>query len=91
MAKVFVGDLDASVGDEELLRRFSEFGQVLDCKVNVEQSKDGRQTVSKGTGFVVFAELIAAELACSVGKQSGQRVWMVRPCCTTVGFNTPGV
>jgi hypothetical protein len=33
---------------------------------------------SKGYGFVVFSDEVSAELACTVGKQSGQRIWRVR-------------
>ena len=47
-------------------------------------SKGKDKETSKGYGFVVFSDEVSAELACTVGKQSGQRIWRVRK------QNTPG-
>ena len=41
-------------------------------------SKGKDKETSKGYGFVVFSDEVSAELACTVGKQSGQRIWRVR-------------
>jgi hypothetical protein len=47
-------------------------------------SKGKDKETSKGYGFVIFSDEVSAELACTVGKQSGQRIWRVR------AENTPG-
>ena len=41
-------------------------------------SKGKDKETSKGYGFVIFSDEVSAELACTVGKQSGQRIWRVR-------------
>ena len=59
-------------------------GRGLQATVCKGTSKGKDKETSKGYGFVVFSDEVSAELACTVGKQSGQRIWRVRK------QNTPG-
>lgn len=59
MIKLFVGNLPFSTSDSELIRIFSEFGEIHEAVV-IRDRATGR---SKGFGFVTFLEESAAEAA----------------------------
>ena len=58
-SKVYVGNLPFSVGQEELKKLFSQFGEITEATV-ISDKFSGR---SKGFGFVTFAKKEDAEKA----------------------------
>lgn len=62
----------------EVARSTDALRLLLKAQVSKGVSKGKDKETSKGYGFVIFSDEVSAELACTVGKQSGQRIWRVR-------------
>jgi len=67
-AKVYVGNLPFSTGDNELKELFSSYGEITEATV-IKDKYSGR---SKGFGFVTFADDAAAQKA--VAELNGKEV-----------------
>ena len=59
-AKLFVGNLSWSVGDEDLKELFGQYGEIVEAKVITERFNPSR---SKGIAFVEFTDAEAAQRA----------------------------
>jgi len=57
-ANLYVSNMPKSVGQEELQAAFTQFGEIINCRVLTESSG-----VSKGVGFVLFNKREQAEAA----------------------------
>ena len=57
--KIYVGNLDYQMSDEDLKSEFSSYGEIQDVII-IKDHETGR---SKGFGFVTFAEESALEKA----------------------------
>jgi len=74
--QMFVGNLSIHAGEEDVLAHFAKFGEVLDCSV----VKDNETKLSRGFGFVTFAERAHAEAA--IKECGGQEI---KALCPTHG------
>tara|TARA_B100000427_G_scaffold324141_1_gene328766 strand:+ start:2437 stop:2709 length:273 start_codon:yes stop_codon:yes gene_type:complete len=63
--KIYVGNLDYQMSDEDLKNEFSSYGEIQDVIV-IKDHETGR---SKGFGFVTFAEESALEKALELDGQ----------------------
>jgi RNA recognition motif-containing protein len=63
--KIYVGNLDYQMTDEELKSEFSSYGDIQDVII-IKDHETGR---SKGFGFVTFAEESALEKALELDGQ----------------------
>jgi len=73
---VYIKDIDAEITDEDLDRKFSEFGLVQNCKIM--RKEDG---TSAGFGFVNFAnhdDAVKAVEALHGADFKGQKIWCAR-------------
>ena len=64
--KLFVSNIPYSCTKEELLKVFEQHGKVADVKICTIRQKDG-QDVSRGFGFVEYAEQAASDAALAGG------------------------
>ncbi|KAH1109687.1 hypothetical protein AAZX31_04G040100 [Glycine max] len=64
---LYIKNLDDSVGDEELMELFSEFGTITSCKVMRDPNG-----ISRGSGFVSFS--IAEGATRALGEMNGKMV-----------------
>ncbi|MAQ64423.1 MAG: RNA-binding protein [Rickettsiales bacterium] len=63
--KIYVGNLDYQMSDEDLKSEFSSYGEIQDVII-IKDHETGR---SKGFGFVTFAEESALEKALELDGQ----------------------
>ena len=63
--KIYVGNLDYQMSDEDLKSEFSSYGDIQDVII-IKDHETGR---SKGFGFVTFAEESAVEKALELDGQ----------------------
>jgi len=79
---IFIKNIDASVTSRDLLDTFSQFGNILSCKVAT--SEDGK---SKGFGFVQYQTREEAERA--VKSTNGQKLTPAQSLALTVDHYVP--
>jgi polyadenylate-binding protein len=79
---IFIKNIDASVTSRDLLDTFSQFGNILSCKVAT--SEDGK---SKGFGFVIYESLEEAEKA--VKYTNGQKLTPTQSLALVVAHYVP--
>jgi cold-inducible RNA-binding protein len=79
MKKLYVGNLPYSVNDAELKDMFSQAGTVASATIIMERDMSGRNTRSKGFGFVEFENDAEANAAIDMynNKEMGGRTLVV--------------
>ena len=75
--KIYIGGFDQGLSEDEIAALFSRFGKVQSVVIN----RESRSGMSKGSGFILFRQEMAATdcLATVKGYLDGQR-FVVLPC-----------